>query len=50
MIAKLLGNSAVKATARYAHLARRSVKAAAERIVDSLEADMSTPPGTAAAA
>ena len=44
MIGKLLGHTQVQTTARYAHLARNSVKVAAVRIADSLEADMDTPP------
>ena len=44
MIGKLLGHTQVQTTARYAHLARNSVKVAAVRISDSLEADMDTPP------
>ena len=44
MIGKLLGHTQVQTTARYAHLARHSVKVAATRIADSLEADMDTPP------
>ena len=43
MIGKLLGHTQVQTTARYAHLARNSVKVAAVRISDSLEADMDTP-------
>ena len=43
MIGKLLGHRQVQTTARYAHLARHSVKAAARRIEDSLAADMDTP-------
>ena len=44
MIRKLLGHSQIQTTARYAHLARNSVKTAAVRISDSLKADMDTPP------
>ena len=44
MIGRLLGHSQVETTARYAHLARDSVKTAAARIADSLAADMDTPP------
>ncbi len=44
MIGKLLGHMQVQTTARYAHLGRNSVKVAAARIADSLEADMDTPP------
>ena len=49
MIGKLLGHAKVQTTARYAHLGRNSVKAAAARIADSLEADMDTPPDVSAA-
>ena len=49
MIGKLLGHSQVQTTARYAHLARNSVKVAAATIADSLEADMDTPPGVSVA-
>lgn len=44
MIGKLLGHRQVQTTARYAHLARHSVKAAARRIEDSLAADMEISP------
>ena len=44
MIGKFLGHRQVQTTARYAHLARNSVKTDAVRISDSLEADMNTPP------
>lgn len=43
MIGKLLGHRKVQTTARYAHLARDSVKAAAEQVSDSLAADLDTP-------
>ena len=49
MIGKLLGHTQVQTTARYAHLARNSVKVAAVRIADSLEGDMDTPPDVSAA-
>ena len=49
MIGKLLGHAKVQTTARYAHLGRHSVKVAAVRISDSLEADMDTPPEVSAA-
>ena len=49
MTGKLLGHTQVQTTARYAHLGRHSVKVAAARIADSLEADMDTPPGVSAA-
>ena len=44
MIGKLLGHRQVQTTARYAHLARHSVKAAARRIETSLALDLDTPP------
>ena len=40
MIGKLLGHRKVQTTARYAHLARDSVKVAAEQIGASLAADL----------
>ena len=40
MIGKLLGHNDVQCTARYAHLARDSVKAASEQMSGSLAADM----------
>ena len=43
MIGKLLGHRKVQTTARYAHLARDSVKAAAERVSESLAAHLNTP-------
>ena len=49
MIGKLLGHRQVQTTARYAHLARHSVKAAARRIEDSLAADMYMPQSASAA-
>ena len=49
MIGKLLGHRQVQTTARYAHLARNSVKAAARSIEDSVAADMDTPPNVSAA-
>ena len=48
MIGKLLGHSKVQTTARYAHLARDSVKAAAERVSDSLAADLNSAPNHSA--
>ena len=39
MIGKLFGHTQVQTTGRYAHLERHSVKVAAVRISDSLEAD-----------
>ena len=40
MIGKLLGHSQVQTTARYAHLARDTVKASATRIGDSIDHDL----------
>ena len=40
MIGKMLGHRKVQTTARYAHLARDSVKASAARVAESLRADM----------
>ena len=40
MIAKLLGHAHVETTARYAHLARDSVRETAERIAVSIAADI----------
>ena len=40
MIGKLLGHRQIETTARYAHLARDSVKEAAERIASSIAADI----------
>ena len=40
MIGKLLGHTQVQTTARYAHLARDSVKASASRIADRIGADI----------
>ena len=48
MIGKLLGHNHVHTTARYAHLARDSVKAAAERVSDSLAVDLDNPPNPSA--
>ncbi len=42
MIGKLLGRTQVRTTARYAHLARDTVKASAARIGDSIERDLET--------
>ena len=44
MIARLLGHSQIKTTARYAHLARQSVKTAADTVADSLAEDLGLPP------
>ena len=49
MIGKLIGHTQVQTTARYAHLGRSSVKVAAVRIADSLEADMDRPADVSAA-
>ena len=40
MIGKLLGHTQVQTTARYAHLARDTVKASAARIGDSIDRDL----------
>ena len=40
MIGKLLGHARIETTARYAHLARESVREAAERIAQSIAADI----------
>ena len=40
MIAKLLGHTQVETTARYAHLARDSVRESAERVAESIAADI----------
>ena len=40
MIGKLLGHRKVQTTARYAHLARESVKMSAARVSESIAADM----------
>ena len=45
MIGKLLGHTKVETTARYAHLARDSVKTAGERVAVSLLADAKLPRG-----
>ena len=42
MIGKLLGHTQVQTTARYAHLARDSVKASASKIADSIGVDILT--------
>ena len=44
MIGRLLGHRKVQTAARYAHLARDSVKAAGERVSDSLAADLNAGP------
>ena len=43
MIGKLLGHRKVQTTARYAHLARESVKMSAARVAESIAADMEKP-------
>ena len=48
MIGKLLGHHQVQTTARYAHLARHSVKSAARRIEDSLANDLDSRPSDSA--
>ena len=40
VIGKLLGHNDIETTARYAHLARDSIHEAAERIADSIAADI----------
>ncbi|MCY4487665.1 MAG: tyrosine-type recombinase/integrase, partial [Deltaproteobacteria bacterium] len=40
MIGKLLGHTKVETTARYAHLARESVRESAVRVSDSIAADI----------
>jgi len=40
MIGKLLGHTQIQTTARYAHLARDSVKASASRVADSIRAEL----------
>ncbi len=44
MIGKLLGHTQVQTTARYAHLARDTVKASAARIGDSIDNDLEATP------
>ena len=43
MIGKLLGHTQVQTTARYAHLARDTIKASAARIGDSIDGDLAAP-------
>ncbi len=40
MIGEILGHRKVKTTARYAHLARESVKMSTARVSESIAADM----------
>ena len=40
LLGKLLGHSDIETTARYAHLARDSIHDAAERIAESVAADI----------
>ena len=40
MIGKLLGHTQVQTTARYAHLARDSVKASVSKVAESIGADI----------
>ena len=40
IIGKLLGHSDIETTARYAHLARESIHEAAEKIAESIAADI----------
>ena len=48
VIAKLLGHSQIQTTARYAHLARDSVRASAARVADSIAEDFLHGGGAAA--
>ena len=50
MIGRLLGHRQPQTTARYAHLARHSVKSAAAVIVDSLLDDVTATPDNASGA
>ena len=43
LLGKLLGHTQVQTTARYAHLARDTVKASAARIGDSIDGDLEAP-------
>ena len=49
MIGKLLGHRQVQTTARYAHLARESVKTSAARVAESIAADIEKPRTASAA-
>ncbi len=40
MIGKLPGHARIETTSRYAHLARDSVRASAERVAESIAADL----------
>ena len=42
LLAKLLGHSQIRTTARYAHLARDSVRASAARVAASISEDFLT--------
>ena len=46
MIGRLLGHTRVETTARYAHLAKDSVRASAVRIAESIAGDLDAKPGT----
>ena len=48
MVRELLGHRKVQTTARYAHLARDTVKASTVRIAESLRADMGADSGSPA--
>ncbi len=43
MIARLLGHTKIQTTARYAHLARDSVRDSADRVAASIAADILPP-------
>ena len=45
MIGKLLGHTKIQTTARYAHLARDTVRESAARVAASIGADLEDPPG-----
>ena len=47
MIGKLLGHTQVQTTARYAHLARDTMKVSAARIGDSIDRDLEADGGVA---
>ena len=46
MIGRLLGHTRVETTARYAHLAKDSVRASAVRIAESIAGDLEAKAGT----